>query len=173
MKTTTLFIRNFILPFCFFSVLSTAAWAQNFANFSGTWEYDKVKSTAGTEQAGYDGKVVRKITQNATSIAYRDTYSRPGSGDWSTTDEVFMLNGKNKVKKQGRETVKKMVKWSTNKENLTLTYMSVYEEKGLSSDLAIAETYSLADGGKTLIIERLFKNGSTGETKATSVYHRR
>lgn len=169
MKTLT---RQFTLVTVLFT-LSLSASAQKFANFSGAWIYDKATSTPGTEQAGYDGTVVRKITQTATSIAYNDTYSRPGSNDWSTGDEVFMLNGKNKVQKEGRSTIKKSVKWSADNKTLTLTYLSIYSEKGVSSDVTITEYYSLADEGKTLIIERLFKNGVTGETKATSVFHRK
>lgn len=141
-------------------------------NLSGSWEFDKAHSSPETDFSKYEGKVVRTITQTASTITYKDTYTHAGSPDWSTTDEQFALD-KEKIEKHGKDEVKKFTRWSADKKSLTLTYQNKYYQEGVAKEMVIAETYTLSDNGKTLVINRSFKNPVTGEMKTVSTFKKR
>ena len=147
--------------------------AQSPVNFSGKWEYNKSKSSPGTNNANYPGIIVRQITQTAATIAYNDLFIRPGQKDWKSSDELFNLDGKVQVIKTSTETMKKSTKWSPDKSTLTLTYITVYDQDGVTKELMVEEAHKLSDGGKTLTITQLFKNTDTGETRKTNVYRKK
>jgi hypothetical protein len=156
------------------SILSTVSLsAQTAANFSGKWEFDKTKSSPGTVHANYPGTVTRQITQNASTLTYRDVYVQKGSSNWKTTDEIFNLDGKEQIRKDGANTRRKSAKWSDDKKILTLTYAETYVERGVSKELSAAASYALSEDGKTLTMETYSKNQVTGEKKTTSVYHKK
>jgi hypothetical protein len=160
-----------LIVLCIMSTVSLRA--QTAANFAGKWEFDKAKSSPGTVHANYPGTVTRQITQNSSRLTYRDVYVQKGSSDWKTTDEIFTLDGKEQIKKDGANTRRKSAKWSEDKKILTLTYAETYVEGGVSKELSVAESYALSEEGKTLTIETFSKNQVTGETKTTSVYRKK
>jgi hypothetical protein len=163
-----------IVSLVFISLCSSVTLeAQAPVDFSGTWEFDKAASSPGTVHATFEGAVMRKITQSASKFTYRDTYVRSGSDDWSTTDEVFNLDGKEQIKKDGANSRKKSALWSADKKTLTLTYKETYMEKGVAKELLAADSYKLSDEGKTLTIETFSKNQVTGETKTASVFRKK
>jgi hypothetical protein len=147
--------------------------AQTPVNFSGKWEFDKAKSSPGKLDSGFEGILTRQIVQTPSKITYRDIYARKGSKDWSTTDELYNLNGKDITKKDGANSRKWSAKWSQDKKTLTLTYSEIFVEDGVSREFLIAESYALSDDGKTLTIETYSKNHVTGEKTAKSVYHKK
>ena len=156
-----------------FLLSSVALKAQTPTNFSGKWEFDKTKSSSETDISKYDGTVIRQITQNSSTIAYRDIYTQKGSNNWETSDELFNLDGKEQIKKWDSSTSKKSAIWSQDKKSLTLSYKETYVEEGVSKDLLIAESYKLSDDGKTLTIETYSKDVVRGEIKTKSVYHKK
>lgn len=149
--------------------VATPSFAQ--VNFSGTWKFDKSRSSPESDPAKYPGTVVRVITQSATNFTYVDTYSKPGTSDWSSK-EMFRLD-KKEVETDGTGTSTKSVTWSSDKKTLTLTLVSTYVEKGIKKELMIADAHSLSSDGKTLTVNRLFKNPVTGETRTTFVYRKK
>lgn len=161
-------LRGIGLPVAILLFSTSACFAQ--LNFSGSWTFDKAHSSPESDASKYEGKIVRKITQTAATISYKDVYSRPGSSDWSTADEVFGLSGQPQIEKHDKDEVKKYTTWSKDKKSLTLVFQNTYHEGGVAKELLIAETYSLSDDGKTLTISRLFKNPVTGETKTVNTY---
>lgn len=152
-------------------VAAATASSQAQVNFSGTWNFDKARSSPESDQAKYPGTVVRVITQSATNFTYVDTYRQPGTSDWSSK-EVFRLD-KKEVETDGTGTSTKSVTWSSDKKTLTLTLVSTYVEKGIKKELMIADAHSLSSDGKTLTVNRLFKNPVTGETRTTFVYRKK
>lgn len=140
-------------------------------NFSGTWNFDNARSSPESDQAKYPGTVVRVITQSATNFTYVDTYRQPGSSDWSSK-EVFRLD-KKEVEKDGTGTSTKSVTWSSDKKTLTLTLVSTYVESGVKKELMIADSHTLSPDGKTLTVNRIFRNPVTGETRTTYVYNKK
>jgi hypothetical protein len=155
-----------------FLLSSNALKAQTLTNFSGTWEFDKTQSSPGTIESKYDGSVTRQITQNSSKLTYCDIYVQKGSDDWKTADEVFNLDGKEQIKKDGANSRRKSAQWSQDKKILTLTYKETYTEEGVSKELLNAESYKLSDDGKTLTIETYSKNQVTGETRTKGVYRK-
>jgi hypothetical protein len=163
-----------IVSLIFISLCSSVTLeAQAPVDFSGTWEFDKAASSPGTVHAKFEGAVIRKITQTASKFTYRDTYVRSGSDDWSTTDEVFSLDGKEQVKKDGANSRRKSAIWSQDKKVLTLTYKETYKERGVVKELLSAESYKLSVEGTSLTIETFSKNQVTGETKTASVFRKK
>jgi hypothetical protein len=147
--------------------------AQTQMNFSGKWEFDKVKSSPDLPDSKYDGTVIRQISQTLSTIAYHDIYIQKGSNDWATTDEIFNLDGKEQVKKDNSGTNKKSTKWSQDAKVLTLTYLVIYKEDGVTKEIVISESYKLSEDRKTLTIETYSKNLVAGETNTKSVYHKK
>jgi hypothetical protein len=157
-----------------FLMSSATLKAQTPINFSGKWEYDKAKSSPGTDNAKYNGTVVRQITQTASTIACRDIYIQKGINDWSTSDDVYNLDGKEEIDKSDpNDIITKSVIWSQDQKSLTLSYKSTYIEQGVSKESLISGTYKLSDDGKTLTIEEYSKDAIRGEIKTTSVYHKK
>lgn len=169
MKTHYCFKRIGI-PIAFMLFSTSLSFAQ--LNLSGSWEFDKARSSPEADFSKYEGKVVRTITQTASTITYKDTYIHAGSPDWNTADEQFALD-KEKIEKHGKDEVKKFTRWSADKKSLTLTYQNKYYQEGVAKEMVIAETYTLSDNGKTLVINRSFKNPVTGELKTVSTFKKR
>jgi hypothetical protein len=157
-----------------FLLSSATLESQTPINFSGKWEYDKDKSSPGTNDAEYNGTIVRQITQTASTIACRDIYIQKGSNDYTTSDDVFNLNGKEEIDKSDPNSIlTKSVIWSQDHKSLTLSYKSTYIEEGVSKEFIINETYKLSDDGKTLMIEKYSKDAVRGEIKTKNIYHKK
>ena len=157
-----------------FLLSSATLKAQTPINFSGKWTYDKAKSTPGTNNAEYNGTLARQITQTASTIAYRDIYTQNGTNDYTTSDDVFNLDGKEEIDKSDPNSIlSKSVIWSQDRKSLTLSYKSTYIEEGVSKEFIINETYKLSDEGKTLTIEMKTKDAIRGEINTINIYHKK
>ncbi len=156
----------------FFMFISCGLSAQSLVDFSGKWEFDKSQSSPGKVDSNYDGIVIRDIRQNAETFIYADIYKRAGSNDWSTSDEIFNLNGQEQTEKRDAETYTKQASWSADGKTLTLVYKVNYEEDGVPRELIVSEMYKISDDGKILYLEEYSKNHVTGEKTAHYVYNR-
>jgi len=176
MKPTNYFRKSITQPgiiLGMFLLMYLPSFAQSSTDFSGNWEFFKAKSSPKSDFSKYDGKIDRHISQTATTLTYFDVYVHPGSKDWKTTDEPFILDGCEHIQKFQSGTIKKITKWSPDKKVLTLTYITVYEEVGTPKEIKIEESYSLSDNGNTLIIDQFMKNQVTGETRHKLVFHKK
>jgi hypothetical protein len=156
-----------------FVLMYIASMSQPLTNFSGNWEFYKVKSSPQSDFSKYDGKIDRHISQTGSTLTYYDVYVKAGSADWKTTDEPFILDGCEHSTKFSSGTIKKFAKWSADKKMLTLTYITVYKDDGSPKEITVEESYGLSDNGNTLIINQRLKNQVTGETKHTLVFHKK
>jgi hypothetical protein len=157
-----------------FLLSSATLKSQTPINFSGKWTFDKTKSTPGTNSAEYNGTLVRQITQTTSTLACRDIYTQNGTNDYTTSDDVFNLDGKEEIDKSDPNSIlAKSVIWSQDHKSLTLSYKSTYIDEGVSKEFIINETYKLSDDGETLTIENYSKDAIRGEIKTTSVYHKK
>ena len=156
-----------------FLLSSATLKSQTPINFSGKWTYDKTKSTPGTNNAQYNGTLVRQITQTASTIAFRDIFTQNGTNGYTSSDNVFNLDGKDEVDKSDPNvTLTKSLKWSQGNKSFTLSYKTTYIDEGKSKEILINETYMLSEDGKTLTIVG-FNKAELGETKTTNVYHKK
>jgi hypothetical protein len=147
--------------------------AQSPKDFSGKWEFDKVKSTPGQMMSDYDGVVIRKIVQSPTTLTYSDIYIKTGNDDWETAAVVYNLDGKETSEKFSMGTIKKTAKWAEDKKTVTLTYIDARIKNGVSEEFLSAETLKLSDDGQTLTIEKYSKNPVKGELTTLNIYHKK
>jgi hypothetical protein len=175
MKTTQLFrqdhIRMMNLSIILMLLLSSMALkAQNPTDFSGKWQFDKIKSIPDQIEPDYEGTIIMEITQDAATITFGETYIHPDRPDWKTAIESYNLDGKEQTTKSNVGSNKHSAKWSQDNKVLTITNLDKQKLKGVLQDFLVTDSYYLSDDGKTLTIERYRKNPVTGETNAKKVY---
>jgi hypothetical protein len=161
---------SLILSILFFASILNG---QSPAKFSGTWEFDKLASSPDLIESKYDGTVIRQITQNPSTISFKDTWKKEGNPDFTTSAETYTLDGKERIKKDDIGTRKNSARWSEDKKVLTITNCDTQKLKGKLQDFLVTESYRLSENGQTVIIERYSKNPVTGETTAKKVYHKK
>ena len=168
--------ENFLIfkfSLLFIILLATATVkAQNPANFSGKWSYDKTKSkfTKGA-YATFDNEIL-DITQNSATMTLVGTFIRQGSEDYKTTDS-YKLDGKEVIVKDDQGTTKKSVKWSEDKKILTITTIMTVISNGISYDYLVADSYQLSENGLTLTIQSFSRNNAYGERTDILVYNKK
>lgn len=178
MKTKQLFRQGHLitmnLPIILIFLLTTVVLnAQNPTNFSGRWQFDKLKSIPDQIEPDYEGTIIMEITQDASTITFGETFIHPDRPDWKTATETYRLDGKEQVTKSGVGTNKNSAKWSPDKKILIITNLDRQESKGVMQDFLVTDSYQLSDDGKVLTIERYRKNPVTGETNAKKIYQKK
>ncbi|MCX6141982.1 MAG: hypothetical protein NTZ35_02060 [Ignavibacteriales bacterium] len=164
-------IRLFVILGCFIS--TATLYSQTPANFSGQWKYEKAKSTPDTLEPKFDGMVILRITQNVSTIAFSEIYKKQGSADFKTASDTYSLDGKEKVKKDETGISRKSAKWSQDKKILTITNHDTPTLEGVAQDFLIVDSYKLSDDGRTLTLERYYKNPVTGEARVKKLYSKK
>jgi hypothetical protein len=141
--------------------------AQIPANFSGKWSFNqsKSKSAAGTSFAG--SEVTLDIVQTQTSIKITRTNKNQG-GVVDTTVEEYTLDGKEQVTKQDQLITKKTGSWSADKQKIILIMIDIMGKNEFRRE----DSYSLSDGGKTLVIQSIQTMGARAATE-TLIYEKR
>lgn len=147
--------------------------AQTPTNFAGKWEFDKSESSPGLLESTYEGTVIRQISQNSSTITFAEIWKKPGEKDFRTANEVYKLDGKEKVEKHNVGTSRQSAKWSQDKRILTIRNLDTQSLKGVLQDFLTEDSYTLSDNGRTLTIERYSKNPVTGETRTKKVYKKK
>jgi len=156
-----------------FLLFVTTLNAQNPTDFSGKWQFDKVKSIPDQIEPEYDGTIVLEITQNDKTITFSETFIHIDRPDLKTATVTYKLNGKEFITKSSVGTNKNSAKWSPDKKVLTITNFDKQKLKGVMQDFLVKDTYKLSDDGKILTIERYRNNPVTGETNAKKVYQKK
>ncbi len=153
-------------------LLVTRSTAQTPTNFAGKWKFDKTKSSLDLIESTYDGTVILKVTQNASTIAFTEVWQKPGNADFETAADSYKLDGKERTTKSSVGTTKTTAKWSPDKKVLTITNIDIQVVKGVSQEFYVADTYTLSDDGLTLTVDRASRNPVTGKTSAKKVYRK-
>jgi hypothetical protein len=154
-----------IVPVLFFSFTKLP----DRADFSGEWKLNEGKSDLG-QMANYEPRTI-KITQTADSISI--TKVAPGfTGEDVTTSETLTYDGKEtKTTVFGTSTKTSSSKWSDDGQTLTITYDLMLDFNGQQTDIKGTETFTLADGGKTLVSQNN-SSSSFGDIQAKGVYEK-
>ena len=147
--------------------------AQTPTNYTGKWEFDKTASSPDLIESTYEGTVILQITQNTSTISFKETWKKAGNADFNTATDTYYLDGKERIKKGGVGTNKNSAQWSEDKKVLTIKNLDTQPLKGVPQDFIVSDTYWLSENGQTLQIERYSKNPVTGETTAKKVYHKK
>jgi hypothetical protein len=152
----------------FFSLLCTgAAFAQK-ANFSGTWNIDTTKIDFGgaphwvlpvkfqVVQSGEKENITRTIASQDGKESSRTLDLVPGTTTEYTTD----AGDKGKC----------LMNWNADQPGFTITVQSVKADG--SPGQSYEETWSLADGGKTLVINRSVEQANGMKYSIKAIYDR-
>jgi hypothetical protein len=159
--------------FVLFLSSTTTLNAQIPTNFSGKWEFDKTKSNLTKIDVSYDGTVILEIIQDPARITFAEIYRSAGSPDWKTSTDVYTLDGKEHSKKDDRGTRTKTAKWSPDKKFLAITNIDRQTAHGVTKEFIGLDTLTLSDNGRTLTIDKYYKNPVTGDMTAKKIYHKK
>jgi hypothetical protein len=139
------------------------------ANFSGDWKLNEGKSDLG-QFAQFAPRTI-KVHQTADSITISKT-APSFNGDDVTLSETLLFDGK-EVESTifGSSKRKASAKWSDDGQTLTITFNIMFDFNGQQTEVKGTETWTLADGGKTLISQNN-SSSSFGDVAAKGVYEK-
>ena len=146
--------------------------AQSPANLAGSWQFNRDSSQLSATDIAYDGTIILVVEQTAATVSFSEIYKSAGNPDWSTSADVYNTNGKEEVTTSSIGTTRKTATWINSGTRLKIVVVDTQKLKGVSTDFAVEQTYSLTNGGKTLVVSVLAKNPVTGETQSKKVYNR-
>jgi hypothetical protein len=137
------------------------------ANFSGEWKLNEGKSDLG-QFANYAPRSI-KVVEAADSITISKT-APSMNGDDVTASETLSFDGKEtKNTLFGTSTRTASAKWSDDGQTLTITYALMLDFNGQVTEIKGTETWTLADGGKTLVSQNN-STSSFGDIQAKGIY---
>jgi len=140
------------------------------ANFSGEWNLKKDKSELG-QFADYATRII-KADQKADMISISRT-SNSFDGAEVTTTEALPFDGKEtETTIFGTSKKKTSAKWSDDGQTFTMTYTMLLDFNGQTNEIKGVETWTLADGGKTLISQNN-STSSFGDLATKAVYEKK
>lgn len=165
--------------------LSVVALAQKGANFAGTWELDKSKSTLNERMASMLNSQTLTVTQDDKEIkAERKTDmaapaggggaggggGRGMGGGMGPQSSTYKLDGSEVVTENPRGKMTAKAKLSGDK--LEITTVNNVNFNGNEMTINGKETWTLADGGKTLKITSV-RETPNGPMETTMVYNKK
>ncbi len=123
------------------------------ANFSGEWSLNKDKSDQPSgRRRGRMAAAKMTVTQKDNNLTVERIYKRK-NGKERTITEKFTLDGKkctNEIMNRKRTST---VKWDKAGKSLIINSTMVFERQGRSFEMTMSENWSLANGGKSLLVE--------------------
>src|SRR5574338_1499898 len=120
-------------------------------NFSGEWKLNEGKSDLG-QFASFATRAIKTVQDN-DSITISRTAPSMNGGDF-TTHETLTFDGKESQTNLFGESKKiASIKWADDGQSFTVTYKLLLDFNGQQSEVDGTEKWSMADGGKTLVLE--------------------
>jgi hypothetical protein len=134
-----------------FLLNSLCSYSQPAGNFAGNWKLNLSKSTIGGGPEILSSSMV--VTQKDNEITFNITLVPKNSNEINRTEKYLIggsisVGGKSEVKSTTLTTA-----WSRDKQAFTTTEIIVYNTDGTQKEFREIKTYSLTNGGKTLIIK--------------------
>ena len=153
-----------MIPITALVLISMASPADAKPNFTGKWVLDKEKSDFG----GYPVPDTRIELIEHEEPHLKQTQTQKGKavpGGEQITERHYTTDGKENVNKIGPSNVKSTSKWEGRK------LVTVAEAQTPNGPLKITDVWELADGGKQMIMSRIFKNAD-GERNQKRVFQK-
>jgi hypothetical protein len=151
-------------------LISAVSFAQNVANFSGSWAFNESKSNLGDGGFRMISQTLT-ITQDDKSFKLERSFTGQDGTERKTT-ETYTLDGKESVNPVFNTSKKSTATWSADKKSLTVSSQMVFEMNGEKNEIKTVEVYSLAEGDKALSINSQ-STSSMGERKTTLIYDKK
>lgn len=139
-------------------------------NFSGEWKLNPDKSDLG-QFANFATTSIKTDQSNDAIIIARTAPSF--QGDENTTSETLTFDGKETATKLiGESSKKSKMKWTDDGQSFSITYTLNLDFNGQQMVIQGTEKWSLANDGKTLVVEN---NSSSdfGDMTTKSVYDKK
>jgi hypothetical protein len=139
------------------------------ANFSGSWALNEGKSDFGQRGARFATKTI-KVDQKGDAIAITRTTPNFQGGDDVTTTETLGFDGK-EVQSEGfgGSVRKSALKWATDEKSFAISSTTTGERNGQSFTFSGTDTWTLADGGKSLLVTSV-RTTQQGEVTTKAAY---
>jgi hypothetical protein len=139
------------------------------ANFSGGWALNEGKSDFGQRGARFATKTI-KVEQKSDAIAITRTTPSFQGGDDVTTTETLGFDGK-EVQSEGfgGSVRKSALKWATDEQSFSISSTTTGERNGQSFTFTGTDTWTLGDGGKSLMITSV-RTTQQGEVTTKAAY---
>lgn len=122
-------------------------------NFSGEWNLNKDKSDQPSgRRRGRTSAFKMTVTQKDNNLTVERIYKRR-NGQKRTITEKFTLDGKkctNEIMNRKRTST---VEWAKDGKSLIINSTMNFERQGQNFEITSSEKWSLANGGKSLLIE--------------------
>lgn len=161
------FLKTFTALVISSALLYSFTFLPDRTNFSGNWTLDASKSDLG-QFADYATHTI-KTDQAADSITISRT-APSFNGDDNTSVETLTFDGKQcNTKLYGESTKTATLKWADDGQSFSETYKLNLDFNGQQMEINGTEKWSLADGGKTLVIENS-SSSSFGDISTKAVY---
>ncbi|HVT86920.1 MAG TPA: hypothetical protein VHD35_17085 [Chitinophagaceae bacterium] len=136
-------------------------------NFSGDWKLNEGKSDLG-QFASYATRSIKTVQDNDSISIARTAPSM--NGDDFTSHETLTFDGKETESPLFGESKKiASAKWADDGQSFTITYKLMLDFNGQQNEIEGTEKWSLADGGKTLVLENN-SSSSFGDLSTKAVY---
>ena len=145
-------------------------------DFSGSWTFNESKSELGQPAGGGGGGRTfgaggsLAIKQDANNLTVDRVVSR--QGEQRTMTSKYTLDGKESVNTTNRGSGRSVAKWSSDNKLLSISTTSTFEMNGQKREFKSEEVWTLADGGKSLIINST-RSTQQGERKTKMVYDKK
>ena len=139
------------------------------ANFSGSWTLNEGKSDFGERGARFAIKAL-KVEQKGDAITITRTTPSFQGGDDVTTTETLGFDGKEvQGTGFGGALRKSTLKWATDEQSLAISSTTSGERNGQSFTVTAKETWTLGDGGKSLVVTSV-RTTQQGEATTKAAY---
>ena len=161
--------RNF--QWCFLGILSlllfsTASYAADKADFSGSWTLNESKSDLG--EGRFFSAAKMSVNQEGNAITIERTRSGR-DGQERTSSETITLDGKENVDKGDNRSTTSTATWSDDGTTLTIKSDIEFSRQGETMKMQRTEVWTLGEGGKILKIQS-DSSSARGDRSVTLVY---
>ena len=139
------------------------------ANFSGSWALNEGKSDFGERGARFATKTIKVEQKDDATTITRTTPSFQG-GDDVTTTETLGFDGKEvQGTGFGGSARKAALKWATDGQSFSISSTTTGERNGQSFTFTGTDTWTLGDGGKSLMVTSV-RTTQQGEVTTKAAY---
>lgn len=140
------------------------------ANFSGSWALNEGKSDFGQRGARFATKTIKTEQKSDAITITRTTPSFQQGGDDVTTTETLGFDGK-EVQSEGfgGSVRKSALKWATDEQSFSISSTTTGERNGQSFTFTGTDTWTLGDGGKSLMVTSV-RTTQQGEVTTKAAY---
>ncbi len=152
------------------STFSLGLFAQ--ANFAGTWALNESKSKFGESQF-MRGASALVVTQDAKLLTVESTMQGRDGNEMKMSSKYNLDGSASENPGFMNSTSKSTTTWSADKKTLTIVTTMKFERDGQTTERKSSQAWTLAEGGKMLMVESTRTGRDGNEVKTTAAYDKK